>query len=570
MKKLFIAFISSAIMLAMLSGCAPKSTTEDGGGSDSEARILTVIPEHVNEWTRNFNVYSPGIHQFIQGFIYEPLVIYDGTEANNEIMWLAEDVVSHEDNMTHTITLRQGVTWSDGEAFNADDVVFTYNYSKNNPAIDTLGYWSGETPKLKSVTKVDDYTVEIVTTMENKFSRLDIFNEVYMVPEHIFSAIDSPATHVLTESVGTGPMTEVLEFTPEMVVMGRNQTYWNGETLEVDEMHWPQANGNEAALALLQTGSVDWSYMMIADIENNYVKGDPNRKYWYGMNDAVRISFNYMTSDEDNLKAFNDPEFKKAVSLAVDRVGIIDSAIFGYLDTTVPPVTGLPPELRSYVSAEAEAITAEYAQFDLEKAKETLAAAGYVDVDGDGFVENPDGTSIEFEIISPAGWTDWNDGVVIAVEGMRSIGINANAKAVDLGIYLEAWSTGAWDVMYGGYGLSGNIWKFYFDTIGDSSRILTESWWSTNMNNYNNPELSAMIDEMPQVSDERLNEIVNEIEVYMAENVINIPVLYNGKWHVYNDSRFVGWPTEDNYYANPGMVDHDAKLLVLLGLRAVK
>ncbi|MFV0255020.1 MAG: ABC transporter substrate-binding protein [Erysipelotrichaceae bacterium] len=565
MKKLLIVLMSLVLSVGVLAGCGDSSS----GGTTDGPRVLTVIPEHVNEWTRNFNAFASGPHQFVSGFVYEPLVAFDGTEQNKEVMWLAEDIISEADNKTITIKLKKDITWSDGEAFNADDVVFTYMYKKDHPAIDTLGYWATDDPKLASVTKIDDYTVEIVTVKENKFNRIDLFNEVWMVPEHIYSEISDPAVYVLEDPVGTGAFTTVKEFTPEMVVMSRNETYWNGETLEVDEMHWPQVNGNDAALALLQTGNVDWSYMLIPDIEKNYVQNDEHRKYWYGMNDGVRVSFNYKTANADNLKAFNDPEFKKAVSLAIDRVGIIDSAIFGYLDKTVPTVTGLPPELRSYVSETAEAITSEYTGFDLEKAKEVLTAGGYVDTDGDGFVENPDGSKIEFEIISPAGWTDWNDGVVIAVEGMREIGINAMAKAVDLGIYMEAWSTGAWDVMYGGYGLNGNIWKFYFDTIGDQSRVLTESWWSTNMNNYTNDYLSALIEEMPTVDDARLNEIVEEIEVFMAENVINIPILYNGKWHVYNDSRFTGWPTEDNYYANPGMVDHDAKLLVLMQLKAV-
>ena len=335
-------------------------------------------------------------------------------------------------------------------------------------------------------------------------------------------------------------------------------------------MRIPQFNDNAGALALLESGQVDWAHIFIPDIEKTYIQGDPNRKYWYGKNDGVRMAFNYMTKHEGNNKAFHNADFKRAYSMSIDRQGIIDSAVFGYLSSVVPPVTGLPPALWGYRNDKAEEIKDMYTKYDLDAAKSLLAEAGFKDTDGDGWVENPDGSAIEFEILSPAGWSDWNDGAAISAEGLRAIGINATANAVDLGIIIESWETGDHDVLYSGYGKSGNPWKFYFDTIGDTSRALTQTWWSVCQTNYVNDELSALIDQMPSASDDELKAISDKVELHFAENMINIPMFYNGLWYVYNDSRFTGWSTQDNPVCEPALADHDMKLLHMMQLSPVK
>lgn len=589
MKKLIALLMCMLLVVGLMSACGTSgdpetkddtNTTEDkkedssGDKEDSKEEmkdpsVITILSDSNDGWVRNYNPFIAGRYNWVQGFIYEYLVIFNGYDNNAETMWLAEDIISEADNKTLTIKVRQGIKWSDGEEFNAEDVAYSYTISKDHPALDNVGNW-GENGKISEVNILDDYTVEIVMNEANAFHRADVPFQALIIPEHIWSQVEDPSTYVQDAPVATGAFTEVVSFEPEMVLMGRNPLYWKVDELEVDQMRLPQFTGNEAALALLQTGQVDWAHMFIPDAETTYVQGDPNRKFWFGMNDAVRLSFNYMTENENNLKAFTTPEFKIAASMAVDRKGIIDSAVFGYLDKTVPPVTGLPPALLGSTNDEAQKLHAEYTTYDLDAAKKVLTDAGFVDQDGDGWVDNLDGTPIMFDILSPAGWTDWNAGAIIAAEGMREIGINANANAVDLGIIIEAWESGAHDCLYGGYGLSTNIWKFYFDTIGDSSRILTPSWWSTNQNNYVNEEISEMIAELPMADAARAKEITDYIELYFTENMINIPLLYNGNWFVYNDGRFTGWATAEDPFVQPNCVTHDSKILQLLSLKPVK
>lgn len=561
------------VLTFSLSGFATKATT---ASKAAKPTTLTIISEMKDSWVRNFNSFINNALQATQGFVYEPLIVFDTYNNNKEIPWLAQKVVSLADNKTIMIYVRKGVKWSDGQDLTANDVAFTFNYTKNHEAIDRNGDWDMGTGKdlvpgrFASVTVVDKYTVKMVLKVANRFARNSIFYQRYIVPEHIYSKITNPESYVLKDAVGTGPFTTVKSVTPEMMVMDRNPLYWQAAKLKVDEMRWPQVNSNDAALQLLQTGAVDWAHIMIPDIQKNYVQGDPNKKYWYGKNDGIRLAFNFQDDNKDTLKAFNDVNFRRAVSLCVDRKGIIDSAAYGYLSKDCPPATGLPPALLGYEDKSAQAEMAKYTKFDVDAAKKILADAGYKDVNKDGFLENPDGSTLKFDITSPAGWSDWNQGASIVAQGLKKAGINATAKAIDLAMYTDSWKNNNHDIMYGGWGLSADIYRFYYDTIGDQSRIKTVSWWSTNMTNLANDQMTALVASLPNAkTDADVKKITSQVEQYFAKNMINIPIAYNGNWVVYNTSRFTGWATAANPFVNPANVQHDTKLVQLLALKPV-
>lgn len=544
--------------------CNGKQDTSQKGGDKPVS--ITVMGDGQTAWTRNFNPFTNTKHSVY--FTLEPLVIFNAMQNGEEIMWLAEDIISHDDLKTITVKVRQGVLWSDGEPFNAEDVAFSFTYSKNHPEIDGGGSW-GDNGKLKSVTVIDPHTVEIVLQEANAFARTDIFNEAYMIPKHIWANIEEPASEVVENLVGTGPFTEVLQFSPQLYIMGRNPHYWKNDDLAIDQMVHPQFNGNETVYDTLKAGNVDWANIFVPDVEKVYVAGNPDNKYWFPSNDSVRVTFNFQSPNENNRKAFNNINFRRAASLAMDRQAMMEIGAYGYVKGG-NPATGLPPTLWDWRNNEADAIYAPYYNYDIEAAKAELELGGFKDVDADGFLENSDGTPIEFDIIVPTGWTDWVNNTQIAVEGLRAIGINASLRTPETAAYAEAWDTGEFDSYFGANGLANNIWQFYNTTM-HSRYFRTPNWWASNMTNYENYERDNLIEELSITGDKkRQRTITDAIELLYAQEIPQVNLYYNGIWNLYNTARFEGWASEENPYIGPSLVDHDNKLYHLLHLRPKK
>jgi peptide/nickel transport system substrate-binding protein len=142
----------------------------------------------------NWNPYVPtgrrdhGFHQVVM----EPLFILNYETGDIE-PWLGESMTANDTLDLWTLKLRDGVTWSDGEAFNADDVVFSIQLLIDNAPI--LNDSAAMKDWIASVTKVDDLTVEFQLTRPNPRFQLDYFSVriwggVNIVPEHIWNGQD--------------------------------------------------------------------------------------------------------------------------------------------------------------------------------------------------------------------------------------------------------------------------------------------------------------------------------------------------------------------------------------------
>lgn len=137
----------------------------------------------------------------VTNMIYSPLVIVeaDGTTQNA----LADSVEPAEDGLSLTVHLKKDVKWSDGEAFTAEDVVFTYEQKvkKENGNADAL--WVDGKPV--SIEKVDDYTVKFVLPSASAAALNNIATETYIIPEHIYKDVTDFSVSELPETpVGTG------------------------------------------------------------------------------------------------------------------------------------------------------------------------------------------------------------------------------------------------------------------------------------------------------------------------------------------------------------------------------
>jgi peptide/nickel transport system substrate-binding protein len=113
------------------------------------------------QWVSNFNpLLASAISDGTRQVIYDPMIVYDPLDGGEPTWWLGTGYEYAEDQLSVTFHLREGVLWSDGEDFTADDVVFTFQLIQQFEALDRLGILAF----LDSVEKVDDLTVQFNLT----------------------------------------------------------------------------------------------------------------------------------------------------------------------------------------------------------------------------------------------------------------------------------------------------------------------------------------------------------------------------------------------------------------------
>ena len=203
-------------------------------------------------------------------YMYERLMIVE-TYSCEEIPWLATGY-EWTDPQTLVFDTRDGVKWTDGESFTAEDVAFTFNMLKEYPVLDLAGVWQ----YLTSVEATSDNQVTF-TFNQPGASAFQMINGVAIVPEHIWSKVDDPTTFTNSEDpVGTGPMT-VKAFNPRELTIERNPDYWQADDVKVQEIKFHKADaGGQIEQLKLSRGEYDHQGMYIPDIEKSYVSRDPS------------------------------------------------------------------------------------------------------------------------------------------------------------------------------------------------------------------------------------------------------------------------------------------------------
>lgn len=529
----------------------------------SAQNVLTLSSEQTTTFVRNFNPFGQTSARYTTlDFMYEPLVVFNRLKGNEPNFRLAESYELADDLKSITFVLRDGLKWSDGEALTADDVVFTYDYIKKFPALDFISV----SAQLASVEKVDDRTVKFNLNEPNSLIANTIVG-MPIVPEHIWADIADPVTFANENPVGSGPMTEITRFTPQVYEQCRNPNYWDAENLKVDCLRMPQLADNPQVLAALADGTLDWATSFIPDIDNTFVAKDPeHHKYWFTPSSLVSFQVSQITPDENNRKAFTDVNFRRALSMLIDRQTIVDIAGYGYPLVNEDPAS-LGELYKAFANPAVETEFGQYGKFDLEAAVALLDESGYVDADSDGFRDNPDGTPIAIDIMVPNGWTDWIDAVQISIESLTEAGLNVKMSTPEAAVWTQNLIDGTYSMTLNALASAANPYFPYIRSFnpGDfgKSRFTAPHWEKA--------EVMTLLDQYTQSKDPaEQKSLMDQLQLIVAEAMPIIPVYNSPSFYEYNTSRFTGWADAENPKYSPVVSNaNPARLLQLLDLDPV-
>ena len=133
---------------------------------------------------------------------------YRDQETGERLDGLAiSDPIYNDDYTQMNVDLREGVYWSDGVEFTADDVVYTVELLKENTELSANGWSAQFNQFLESVEKTGDYSVQFNLSEPNpRFHSMfeTRWNGVYIMPKHIFETVDDPVTYTFNPPVVLG------------------------------------------------------------------------------------------------------------------------------------------------------------------------------------------------------------------------------------------------------------------------------------------------------------------------------------------------------------------------------
>ena len=564
MKTMRYAAITRRNLLLAATGVAASLayTGAFATAANAEATLSMHIEEQTS-WVRNFNPFDlAGRRQSTMDFIYEPLVIFNADDAGKPIFRLATSYKFSDDLKSITYVLRDGVKWSDGQPLTSADVKYTLELMLKNPAVDTAGV--GDT--IASVEAPSASEVKInLKGVNTEFP--ESLADLAVVPEHIWKTVADPVAYKNENPVGSGPMTEIRRFTPQVYEQCRNPNYWDAASLHVDCLKLPQISGNDQMLALLPEGTMDWIGSFLPQIDKTFVALDPaNNGYWQPAAETVAFQMNLKTENAANAKAFNDLNFRRAFSLAMDRTAMVDVAGFGY-PVASQHASGLPPRFEAWRNKAAEGAADEWMAYDVDKANKLLDDAGYKKGD-DGFRANPAGQPIAFTIIIPNGWTDWIDDAQIAAEGLRAAGLNVSVATPEYEQWQKQLLDGSFDVALNSRADGSTPFRGYYQSMSTAfaGRITSAA------TRYSNPKLDEAFNAYRKATtDEDRRKLFDEVQVIVADDFPMVPVFNGPTWYQFSTKRFSGWVTDKEPVMNPENHDNNRmRLMHLLRLKPVQ
>lgn len=471
-----------------------------------------------------------------KGLVYETLFHYDTTAAKLT-PWLAESG-SWTDDSTYQVKLRQGIKWSDGQPLTAKDVVFSFELGK----METIPYhnlWSW----LKGVEAADDQTVTFTFSKAN-YQQWD-FN-LYsraILPEHIWKGRSEKEVldGVNENPVGTGAYT-FMSKDQDRVVLQRRDDWWGKSALNMEpkpryivDIATPS---NEVALAMLMQKNLDLSNNFLPGVAN-LVKGNFGLATYYS-EPPYHLSANTAWLVPNNTKKpMNDPAFRKALAASVDVKKIVEG-VYGNLVKASSP-TGLLPQWEQFV--DQNVVSSSGFSFDPAKAKKLLADAGYKDADGDGFVENKDGSKMSLSLIVPSGWTDWMESARSIAAGAKAAGIQITPDFPDFNALVEKRAEGDFDLLINNERQLSNSPYTYYEYMFQLP--IQEQQNTVNFARYENKKAWDLVQRLDQVKTddiEGMKKIISQLQQIHLDDMPIIPLWYNGLWAQSSTSVWKNWP----------------------------
>ncbi len=377
--------------------------------------------------------------------------------------WLAESWTSDDDGRTHRLTLRDGVTFSDGEPFSSADVLFSfeavYDERVGSTMADSLRV-NGQPIRVEA----PDATAVVVRFPVPYGPGLRVLAGLPILPRHLLEpALREGTLHDAwglstppAEMAGLGPFV-IESYQPgQRLVFGRNTHYWRTDEAGVQLPHLDRITleivaDQNAEVLRLETGQVDFISSGIraedfASLSRAAEAGQVQLFHLCVGLDADFLAFNLQPAamaDDPRRGWLQSLDWRLAVSHTVDRARFAETIYLGLAEPIFGPIT---PGNRTWFLPDLPVY-----DYDLPRAQELLDGLGLVDRDGDGLREDRGGRPVRFTLITQQGNTSRERAAQVLQADLRQVGIGVDVVPLDFGALIERVMSMDFDAVYFGF-----------------------------------------------------------------------------------------------------------------------
>ncbi len=520
---------------------------------------------------------GPGDHNNYTRVVYDALVRHapDGSQV---IPHIAKGWESNDDFTVWKVFLREGMKWSDGAPFTADDIMFWYDYILLNEDLNpTVPLWMQNADGSTAlVEKLDETTVQWTFGQPNTAFLLDLANKdgadasitnLAFAPAHYLKDfhpdladeaelqakldetgfdtwVELFAIEALPHLSGNRPSTAAWApfgstVSDQVFTIKRNPYYFavdpDGNQLPyIDEVRFTFFADKEALNLAAVAGEIDLQGRHInmaayPVLKENEAQGGYRVITWptFGGSDAV-VMFNQTYVDKDPVLGalFQNKDFRIALSYAIDRESIKELAFLGLGEAR----QGVPAPFHPYYPGDEWAF--KYTELDVDKANEMLDGIGLTERDADGFRLLPNGEPMDIEIGVVPAFGNWPDVGQLIVEDWAEVGVKAHVEIRERALHFQMRDSNdlmaeIWNDDTTGFPFSGQPKQDIRSTVALTFGPLYRQWYETNGAEGLEPpdeikQLVEIIDEAKVSGRDRQIELAQELFKIWADNVYEI------------------------------------------------
>ena len=535
------------IIIGVIAGVAFTASLASGlAGANPKRSLATYSHKQTlitsgTQWgpIAGFNPYFGTYAVGTVGLCNETLLRYDPLK-DRYINWLAKSA-GFSGKKTYTVKVRPGIRWSNGQKFTGKDVAVNFRLGRFSTA-----FWHNLYGSLKSI-KAKGLTVSFTFKSTPNYVQWQnlVWNLPIINPRQARTITSAAALEAYGQlnPIGTGPYAlDPAGYDPTTRVVWKKKTAWWAAKQKLAPSPKPKyvadiVNGNcPFECWALQSEDLDNNYL--PGVQQNVASG---RMQTYFPKAPYNLSANTSWLELNTTKpALKDKRFRKALATSID-IGNIVKNDYGN-QVLRANATGLLPTWKKWV--DQKQLKGLGFKYSTAKAKSMLAAAGYEDVNGDGYVETPDGAVIDLKLAVPQGWSDWESARDMIIASAKKAGIRLHKDEGDFNHWQSERNSGAFDlVIDDNYQLSDNPWTYY---NGIFHLPVRASQTAFNFGRYANAtawSLTKQLDGTPPSNVAKRKALVKKLQKITLSELPIIPLWYNGAWAQWQSKYWKNWPS---------------------------